>query len=177
MNASSRRIAASAAAAFLVLLTLLGGAYAAGMRLNVTPSVPSGLYLKTPLELQRGALVMACLDPMQSAVRLAKERHYLPDGGCPGGLAPVLKPIAGLPGDQVTQTPAGLEINGHLLPGTVARPADPMGRPLPSASAAYVVPAGSVLLAVANPASFDGRYFGPIPLSSVESGARPFLLF
>lgn len=152
-------------------------AFALGLRWNVTPSVPTGLYRQAPLQLQRGALVMACLDPQAPAVRLAIDRGYLPAGRCPGGLAPVLKPIAALPGDLVAQGPGGLSVNGRSLPGTVARGADPQGRPLPLYARSYVVPGGSVLLAVENPASFDGRYFGPVALDSVQSGAVAIALF
>jgi conjugative transfer signal peptidase TraF len=177
MSASGRRIAAFAAGIFGGALLLTGAAYAVGVRWNVTPSVPTGLYLQTAVSLERGRLVVACPSPANPAVRAAISRGYLPPGHCPGGVAPLLKPIAALPGDRVTSTSTGLHVNGKPLPGTYARPADPQGRPLPTPPVAYTVPAGTVLLATSNPGSFDGRYFGPTAESSIAAGARPLLLF
>lgn len=172
-----RTIAACAAGLFAALCAATLGAYAAGLRLNVTPSVPTGIYQTTPLQLERDELVLACLDPAKPAVRIGIDRGYFPVGNCPGGIAPLLKPIAALPGDRVDARPDGLRVNGRLLQGTVARSVDPWGRPLPAAPKTYVVPAGSVLLAVEKPSSFDGRYFGPILIESIQAGSRPVWIF
>lgn len=153
-------------------------AVACGVRLNVTPSVPTGLYLqKSPGAIERGQLVVTCLDPANEATADAIARGYLPAGDCPGGVAPLLKPVAAMPGDRITLTATGLAVNGVVLPGTVPRVADPQGRPLPQPPSSYTVPAGSVLLLVGRSGSFDGRYFGPVPVAGIRAQAAPLLLF
>lgn len=154
-------------------------ATALGVRLNVTPSVPTGLYLQHQVAPNpaRGQLVVACLDPAIAAVGQAITRGYLPVGDCPGRIAPVLKPVVAVAGDRIEATPAGITVNGELLRGTVAREADPQGRKLATPAQVYTVPAGSVLLLVNRNASFDGRYFGPVPVSNIRAAARPLLLF
>lgn len=162
----------------IFVITVLAGT-ALGVRLNVTPSVPTGLYLQhaPQHDLRRGMLVVACLDLANPAATQAMERGYLPDGDCPGGIAPVLKPVAALGGDHVEATPAGLSVNGVLIAGTASRERDPQGRPLPRPAQRYVVASGTVLLLSHNPGSFDGRYFGPVATASIRAEARPLLLF
>jgi conjugative transfer signal peptidase TraF len=162
----------------VVIIAILGGV-ALGVRLNVTPSVPTGLYLqsRTPAQVVPGMLVVACLDAANEATAAAIDRGYLPQGNCPGNVAPVLKPVAAFPGDRVTATKEGLFINGHAVPRTAQLAADPQGRPIPTPAADYVVPPSTVLLLVDLPSSFDGRYFGPLPAQNIKATARPLLLF
>lgn len=149
-----------------------------GVRLNVTASVPTGLYLQSPPKnLDRGRLVVACLDPDNRAAADAIQRGYLPAGNCPGDVAPVIKPIAAIGGDYVSTSPSGITVNGRPIPRTAHRGHDPQGRPLAHPQADYIVPLGSVLLLVEKTSSFDGRYFGVLPVANVRAEAAPLLLF
>jgi hypothetical protein len=65
----------------------------------------------------------------------ARRRGYLHRGACPGELEPMLKVLAGLPGDEVLQTSEALFINGRELPHSKALEADAQGRPLPALAA------------------------------------------
>jgi len=90
---------------FLLALTFLASAlallYSIGFRLNLTPSLPRGIYRATEGRPERGGLVAFCLEsPVWTS--LARERGYLGSGSCPSGLRPLLKYLAGLPGDAVT---------------------------------------------------------------------------
>jgi conjugative transfer signal peptidase TraF len=71
-----------------------------GYRVNLTPSLPVGLYRFVKGPLQRGQIVAFCLDD-PAFVQLARERDYLAAGSCPSGLRPLLKEIAGLAGDNI----------------------------------------------------------------------------
>ena len=64
---------------------------ALGFRLNLTPSLPLGLYRLAPGPIERGALVATCL-PLEMALE-GRQRGYLSRGGCPGGASPVLKRV------------------------------------------------------------------------------------
>ena len=144
-------------------------------RVPVTASAPRGLYLLTYRPPARDEWVVACLPARQG--RFGRRRGYLAGGRCPGGASEVLKRVAALPGDLVTVAPCGLAVDGRLLPGTARRRHDSAGRPVPSIpSGTYRVAAGSVWLYSAHsPASWDSRYYGPVPLADVRSDAR--LLF
>src|SRR5260370_20172849 len=88
-------------------LLVLVACWLAGLRLNLTGSLPLGLYRTVPGPLVRGSLVLVCLPPRLAA--LARIRRYLPPGaGCPGGILPVGKPLLAWPGDTITDTIAGL---------------------------------------------------------------------
>src|SRR4051794_36391049 len=90
-----------------------GGTAALGLRLNMTPSVPTGLWRVWPAAgaLQRGGVVQACLPEHISAE--GRKRGYLHGGKCPGKAYPVLKPVGALPGDVVKVTPAAVLVNGR----------------------------------------------------------------
>lgn len=175
-----RRRPDTASLALLASITvLLGGALAtaelAGLRYNPTPSVPRGLYRETDHPPGRGDLVFFCLDARTA--RLARARGYVRAArDCPADTAPLLKPIAALPGDLVKVSPAGVEVNGRLIPNTAPRTRDSAGRPLATAPGGPV-PRGTVwILSQHSPASFDSRYFGPVPVERILSTAEPVAL-
>lgn len=150
-------------------LTVLGACWLVGLRLNLTGSLPVGLYLMMRSAPGRGALVLVCL-PV-SVAAFAKARGYVPRGGsCPGGLVPVGKRICAIPGDTVTVTPTGLLVNGRPVPDSRPLDTDHHGRPLPQlALGRYGVGTGELwVLSSYSPLSFDSRYFGPVETAAVQ---------
>ena len=145
-----------------------------GFRLNETPSVPVGLWrVSAVADLERGRVVSFC-PPATDVFLEARRRGYLKRGNCPGALEPMLKVLAGLPGDEVLQTADALFINGRALPHSKALKTDSQGRPLQAlASRRFVICAGEGFFAGDHPRSFDSRYFGPLPLAAIEGEARP----
>lgn len=160
---------------FLLALTFLASAlallYSIGFRLNLTPSLPRGIYRATEGRLEHGSPVAFCLEsPVWTS--LARERGYLGTGSCPSGLRPLLKYLAGLPGDAVTMTPDGIRVEPVSGPARVwpaaFRREDSVGRPLPESSLrAGVIPAGMALALSDYPGSFDSRFFGLVPLTGM----------
>ncbi|ADP70354.1 Peptidase S26, conserved region [Rhodomicrobium vannielii ATCC 17100] len=115
-----------------IVFVLTGVADRLGYRFNETPSVPVGIWRVLPVNgpLERGQIVSVCPPPTGVFLE-AKARGYLSTGSCPGGLEPMLKPIAALEGDVVEQTGEGLRMNGRLLPHSSAFPKQAMiGSPL-----------------------------------------------
>jgi conjugative transfer signal peptidase TraF len=150
------------------------GCSLAGFRLNLTGSLPLGLYRTVPGPLVRGARVLVCLPPGVAAY--ARARGYVPRGGwCPGGVLPVGKPVLALPGDTVTVTATGLRVNGVPVPNSRALATDHLGRPLPRlALGPQVVHPGTLwVVSTYVRTSFDSRYFGPVALTAVRSYLRP----
>ncbi len=141
-----------------------------GFRVNLTASLPKGLYRLTDAVPKCGDLVTFCLEPSNPFCELARERGYLLAGSCPSGLQPLLKKLVGLPGDYVAVMPSGLMLNKHALPGTVRPERDLLGRDLlPSLLKGGFIPGGMALvLSQEHPGSFDSRHFGLVPLASLQ---------
>lgn len=148
---------------------------ALGYRINVTPSLPLGIWRTAAID--NAEFVEFCL-PDGPAKEVAVARGYLPNGLCSGGVAPLLKPVTARQGDRVTVTSSGVSVNGEQVVYRIA-PADSTGRPLPAAElGTHEVSQRELwVLSSYNPGSFDSRYFGPIPASSVIHGMVPVLVF
>lgn len=160
------------------LIALFGVSTLARLRLNLTGSLPIGLYLVTDGPPTRGAVVLVCLPATWA--EFARSRGYVPEGGsCPGGTTPIGKPVFAVPGDTVTVTEAGLLLNGTVVPNTRPLTSDRRGRPLPSLpEGEHVVRPGELWVVSAySGLSFDSRYFGVLPLASVRARVRILLPF
>ena len=156
------------------VLLIPTGAWVAGIRLNLTSSLPAGLYVVARGEPTRGAIVLVCL-PSEVAT-FARMRGYVPRGTCPGWAAPVGKDVLALAGDIVAVVPGGLQVNGAPVATSQARTYDSRGRRLPSLSLGrYVVGQGELWILGRHALSFDSRYFGPVASTSVLSVVRPLL--
>ena len=139
----------------------------AGLRYNVSPSLPRGLYIRTI----KSPLVSVC--PTSET----RSRLYRLPGNCPDSLAPLLKHIAARQGDYVQLGREGVRVNGVLIRNSQPRTTDSHGRRLhPYPYGRYKIPAGRVWLASSyEPLSFDSRYFGPVLTSEIEFALKPLL--
>jgi conjugative transfer signal peptidase TraF len=147
------------------------------VRVNVSSSLPRGLYCRLPgRQLAAGSLVALCLPP--EAAALYRRHARAPAGSCPDRLPPFLKAVAATGGDLVTFGPEGLRAGGGLLPFSAPRLLDSAGQPLPHAPyGTYRLPPGSLWLYAPQPFSFDSRYFGPQPAPIVLYRLMPLWLF
>ena len=153
---------------FVVLWLLLAGvlAHGSGLRINPTPSLPKGIYRLAAehgfADLAKGDLVSFCLHG--EFADLAKERGYLQAGSCDNGLRPLLKRLAGLPGDYIEADALAI------------RSVDSQGRHMPSVLPSGVIPSGMAFVLADHAGSFDSRYFGFIPLESLQR-VEPVFIF
>jgi conjugative transfer signal peptidase TraF len=165
----------------MLALAFGGGALAlgfaaewAGLRFNDSPSMPTGLYVRTTSE-SNATLVVFC--PAEPFAKLSVERGYRSRGNCPDGAEPLAKPTAAHAGDLVELSATGLAVNGRLLQNTPPLATDTAGRPLSHwPFGRYVVAPGTVWVASSySRRSFDSRYFGPVEASQVREHVRPLL--
>jgi conjugative transfer signal peptidase TraF len=132
---------------------------------NASESVPIGLYRVHPTG-RLAVSQLVAVEPPEPLATLLADRRYLPRGN------PLLKRVLALPGqtvcrDQLVVTVDKIEI------GT-AREHDRGGRPLPIWQGCHVIADGEVFLMNWRSAdSFDGRYFGALPTSSIIGTAEP----
>jgi conjugative transfer signal peptidase TraF len=133
--------------------------------LNLTASVPPGLYRLAPLTtLTRGMLVV--FPPPPSVAALLRTRGYL------APRTPLLKPVAALPGETVCVHDDGVVIQGDVVAPVAS--VDRRGRPLPRWRGCVTLGANEVFpLSNWNPRSVDGRYLGPVPVARLLGRAVP----
>jgi conjugative transfer signal peptidase TraF len=140
----------------------------AGVWINLSPSLPIGIYRTVRQPPSRGATVVVCLPDSIGA--LARKRGYLARGDCPGNAEPLGKTIAAVAGDTVDVTADGVWINGRIESGSRPIARDGRGRRLVSwQGGPLTLTRGQVfLLATASQRSFDSRYFGPVSVADVR---------
>lgn len=134
---------------------------------NASASAPIGLYRIHPdRDPVIGALV-AVTPPMRWSHWMAG-RDYLPAG------VPLLKHVAAKVGQRVCRI--GDVVSVDTRPIASARARDDQGRPLPVWQECRTLEPGEIfLLNPSVPDSLDGRYFGPLPASTVIGRATPLL--
>jgi conjugative transfer signal peptidase TraF len=148
-----------------------------GLRIGLTDSAcPPGIYRMVYRAPSRGDLVLVCLPA--ALAQLGQARGYLARGrGCADGIEPVGKLLSAMPGDSVEVTRDYIAVNGRQLQNSAALSRDSRGRSLPHfAWGRYTVRPNQVWLLGTNDArSWDSRYFGPVPASSIRAQLEPVL--
>lgn len=141
-------------------LVLLAKAAPALWLVNESSSVPRGLYLRSPAAPAVGQIVAVTPPPAA--------RSYLASLGA-GPDARLLKRIAATSGEVVCRLgPAMTWPRGVQM----ARPRDRLGRPLPAWTGCRRLGVGEVLVVGDTAASFDSRYFGPVPSGAIVGAYR-----
>lgn len=157
---------------------LVGGAVlalAAGVRINLSPSEPLGLWRVVPVRpsaraLRRGDDVGFC-PPV-------RRYPFLEPGTCRSGLMPFVKQIVGLPGDRITETDRGVTVDGRRLPHSRPhRRSIHGGIRLPQWRGRMTLGPGVYWTYGANDPglSFDSRYWGPLRRARIRFIVQPLL--
>lgn len=135
---------------------------------NASASAPIGFYRVTPgARPRRGDMVVAWAP--YPARLLAARRHYLPIN------VPLIKHVVGVPGDIVCAQGETITVDGKTVARRLAH--DAIGRTLPWWEGCEgLLPGRYFLLMDGVPASFDGRYFGPVGDDAIVGTARPLWL-
>jgi conjugative transfer signal peptidase TraF len=135
---------------------------------NASASVPIGLYAIHPAgRLMAGKLLV--VKPPAALAQFMAARRYLALG------VPLIKHVAALPGQIICRSGRVITVNGIAEAEALDR--DTRGRELPVWQGCHTVQSDEVfLMNVGVPDSFDGRYFGPVPDSTIIGGATPLWL-
>ena len=170
------------AAAALIATVLLVASFALSgvIKLNLTASMPIGLYILRPASAtHRGEVVIACPPPEAQRIGvangyLAPARGLMPGSRCSSGSAPLLKYALAFAGDVIEISENGLFLNGRLIDAQTPARLDRRGRKLASVPfGRYRMAIGQVWLYSPARYSWDSRYFGPARLSDVLGTAAP----
>jgi len=143
-------------------LSMIGGAALRGtlpkLIWNASASAPLGLYALSTDQPRRGDF--ALIRPPTDVRDLAAERGYLPAN------VPMVKRIAAAEGDRVCAAGNKILIDQIAVATRLTR--DHKLRPLPAWSGCRRLGSNDVFLLMAHiPDSFDGRYFGVTPRTSL----------
>ncbi len=135
---------------------------------NASASVPVGFYAIHPDgRLTAGELLV--VRPPAALAQFMAGRRYLALG------VPLIKHVAALPGQIVCRSGRTMTVDGIVE--AEALDSDARGRELPAWQGCRTVRSGEVFLMNAGvPDSFDGRYFGPVPDSTIIGSATPLWL-
>jgi len=135
---------------------------------NASASVPVGFYAIYPAgRLTAGELLV--VRPPAPLAQFMAARGYLPLG------VPLIKHVAALPGQIVCRSGRAITVDGIVEAQALDR--DAHGRELPAWQGCRAVQIDDVFLMNAGvPDSFDGRYFGPEPDSTIIGSAMPLWL-
>ena len=151
-------LAATTLGCLAIALSLRPGDHS-GPVINLTPSVPIGLYLRYPAAPQKGNFVL--VRPPIHVRQLARGRGYLRVGRL------MLKFVAAGPGDAVCRLGSRVWTPGH---GWLwASRTDASNRRLPRWHGCRRLRATELFVIGTHSASFDSRYFGPVDRESVLS--------
>ena len=143
----------------LVLAAVLSTRF---VRLNISPSVPYGVYTLSavPASLAPGLLVVL---PPPAAIW-----PWWPS------LTALMKPVAAVAGEEVCAQGGNLVVHGEAY-GPIYTEAQ--GKPLPHLEGCQRVPTGQVFLASREPKSLDGRYWGFTSIGALTTSATPLLIW
>ena len=165
---------------FVGLLGALLVSEALGLRVNLSASMPVGLYRLASCgegvgeEVGLGDLV--AVDTHAAArsndkLRFFWERGYLTFTGDPRDL--LLKVVSGVGGEVVEDSGGTLRVGGRALDRIASlRSATARGEPLPQVSFPYRVPPGELWLSSDHQRGIDSRYFGGVSMSAIACRAE-----
>jgi conjugative transfer signal peptidase TraF len=126
--------------------------------INITSSMPLGLYIKQSGDIKRGDIVLVCLSEAYKTIGL--QRHYVIKGNKCDGMTPLIKKVIAIPGDKVTLTDEYIKVNEQKY-FYLTYYYDSKKRAL------NVYPRGEYnqgywLIGANDKHSWDSRYFGPV---------------
>jgi len=132
---------------------------------NASASVPVGLYGVQPIR-RPHVNDLVVVTPPEPLARFLADDDILPKG------VPLLKRVLALPGQTVCRADRTITVDGIFV--GEARERDRLGRDLPVWQGCRVIVEGEVfLMNRQSEDSFDGRYFGPLPATSIVGHAAP----
>lgn len=155
----------------IVLATLFHGM---GFRINLTDSIPIGLYRITSADPIKNTYVIFCPDNRES-FRLAKNRGYIDHGLYCDGYGYLMKKVVAVSGDILSVTKKGVFVNHILIPYSKPKLQDGMKRALPQWQVMnYQLQKDEVMTMTSQSEwSFDGRYYGLVHTGQIKGMITP----
>lgn len=160
---------------FLISLIAVGALFhAVGFRINLTESIPIGLYRITRATPIKNAFVIFCPDDRKS-FKLARDRGYINNGLYCAGYGYLMKKVVAVSGDVLSVTNEGVFVNQILIPYSKPKLQDGMNRALPQWQVInYSLQEDEIMTMTSQSEwSFDGRYYGFVHTIQIKGVITP----
>lgn len=162
--------------AIVLISTIVAGMlfHSMGFRINLTESIPVGLYHITGTEPLKNAYVIFCPDDRQT-FKLAKNRGYINQGLYCNGYGYLMKKVVAVSGDILSVTNEGVYVNQMLIPYSKPKLQDGMNRTLPQWQVMnYQLQEDEIMTMTSQSEwSFDGRYYGLVHTRQIKGLITP----
>lgn len=162
---------------FIVVTQIIIWGSVCNVRINVSGSMPIGIYRLYPGQLPtRGEWVSVCLPNPVATV--GWQRGYLQQGHCPNGIEPVVKAAIATPADKIIVTPQAVFVAGKRYRAPVQQRDHNALALTGYVQQATLLQGGYWLYGVNDPEkSWDSRYFGPVSEASIQGVVKPIWLW
>ncbi len=150
----------------LLLMDMLAVAILFHIRINLSHSMPIGLYQKINKAPELGDTVAVCLS--EPVAREGLDQGYLLPGYCPSKMLPVLKMLIAVPGDTVVVTEKFMLVNDQKYDAPQQLGVNHFDG-VPNSYWSYGSNAAE--------RSWDSRYFGGVDRKSIIGVYKPLLVF
>ena len=169
-----RKLTAWISIFFLSILSAVLLLSAIGFRINMTDSIPAGVYRMTGIKNLKNSFVIFCPED-KPAFQQARNRGYIDSGLCHGGYGYLMKKVVAIKGDNISVTDEGVFVNHQLIPFSKPISTDGMNRPLPQwRPIDYQLKEDEILTMTSQSEwSFDSRYYGPVHTGQIKGMITP----
>lgn len=161
-----------------IVMGILAGFGHCGVRINLTDSMPIGVYLPVQRSVvHRDDLVEVCL-PKEIANQ-GLQNGYLSSGNCQETNAmPVLKQVIAMPGDAVAVNSDAIVVNGKEYAATL-QPQDDLdpATKIQSKLGMRLTAKNYWLYGTASDQSWDSRYYGGVERKNIIGIYKPLFVF
>lgn len=181
MNARLKRAILYVGLPVLIMLIFIVVTHAIGMRINVTSSMPEGVYiLDNHQNIQVGSIVSVCLP--ENVAKEAIDKGYISKNRfCPNGSEPLIKEVIATPQDQVMVTPKSMIVTNDKGQEIYKAPNHKLslsGIPIKHFIDFGKQKSGYWVYGRGNPdLSWDSRYFGGVQKENIKQVLKPIWIW
>lgn len=148
--------------------------HALGFRVNLTESIPIGLYRITKTGTIKNAYVIFCPDD-RASFKIALDRGYIDHGLYCEGYGYLMKKVVAVSGNMISVNSDGVFVNQVLIPYSKPKLKDGMNRKLPQWQVNNHQLKDDEVMTMTSQSewSFDGRYYGLVRSGQIKGIITP----
>ncbi len=160
-----------------IFASIIYYAHNLGLAINLTESLPRGLYVEDTNQINYNEIIKFCL-PEEISEKV-NAQLYIPDGFCENGSSGLLKLVLGMEGDSISIENDIIHVKRQDKNFSIAlhkKEYSKKGNKLLSFLEEGIIPKGKLFVYTPHKDSFDSRYYGLIDKETVTP-MREFITF